>query len=218
MTWWQQQFGGTTRGRVVALLRRGRRSVEELAAALGLTDNAVRAHLTALERDGVVTAAGVRRERTVGKPATFYDVAPGTDALFSRAYAPALAALVAELGDRLPAEELDMVLRGAGRRLAPVTIASATFDGHVRAAAALLAELGGDADLVPADDGYLVRAYGCPLARAVAARPETCRALEQLLAEVTGTPVHEHCDRTGPPHCRFAIDAPAVAPAGAREA
>ena len=40
-----------------------------MAAALGLTDNAVRAHLTALERDGVVNAGGVRRAGTAGKPA-----------------------------------------------------------------------------------------------------------------------------------------------------
>ena len=34
MAWWQRQFGKTTRGRIVALLRRGERSVEELAGAL----------------------------------------------------------------------------------------------------------------------------------------------------------------------------------------
>lgn len=208
MAWWQQQFDGTTRGRVVALLRRGRRSVEELAAALRLTDNAVRAQLTALERDGVVTAAGVRRDRAAGKPATLYEVASSADTLFSSAYAPALAALVAELGERLPPAEFDAALRGAGRRLAPATVGSATYEGRVHAAAALLADLGGDADLVPEGGGYEVRAYGCPLARAVTARPETCRVLEQLLAEVTGTPVREHCDRAGAPHCRFAIAAP----------
>src|SRR4051812_43352284 len=78
MAWWQRQFGKTTRGRVVALLRRGERSVEELAASLGLTDNAVRAQLATLEREGVVRAAGVRRDGGVGKPATLYAVAPET--------------------------------------------------------------------------------------------------------------------------------------------
>lgn len=215
MAWWQRQFGGTTRGKVVALLRRGRRSVEELAASLGLTDNAVRAHLTALERDGVVSAGGVRRGGTAGKPATLYEVAPGAHALFSSAYAPALAALVAELGERLPAGQLEAILRGAGHRLASSATSSPaagarTFDDRVRGAAALLASLGGDADLTETDDGgYAIKAYGCPLAQAVAVRPETCRTLEQLLTEMIGTPVHERCDRTdSPSHCRFAIDAP----------
>ena len=50
MAWWQRQSDKSTRNRIVALLRRGERSVEELAESLGLTDNAVRAQLSALER------------------------------------------------------------------------------------------------------------------------------------------------------------------------
>jgi predicted ArsR family transcriptional regulator len=56
-----ERFFGSTRGRLVRLLRGAARTVEELAAALALTDNAVRAHLATLERDGLVQQAGVRR-------------------------------------------------------------------------------------------------------------------------------------------------------------
>ena len=40
------RFLETTRGRVLAHLRRGPATVEELARTLDLTDNAIRAHLT----------------------------------------------------------------------------------------------------------------------------------------------------------------------------
>jgi len=60
----------TTRGRVVTLLRRGGMTTDELAGALGLTDNAIRAHLATLERDGFVQAQGERRDGRIGKPAT----------------------------------------------------------------------------------------------------------------------------------------------------
>lgn len=215
MAWWQRQFGETTRGRIVALLRRGQQTVEELAAALGVTNNAVRAQLTALERDGLVSAVGVRRAGSVGKPAAVYGLAPATDTLFSAAYAPVLTALLHELGDRMPPDELDAVLRGVGRRLAPGVTRTASYEERVHAAAALLGDLGGDADLLRAEAGYDIHAHGCPLARAVTARPETCRAVEQLLSEMTGTPVHEHCDRDDAPRCRFAISAPEPS-AGAR--
>lgn len=205
MSWWQRQFEGTTRGRVVALLRRGQRSVEELAAALGLTDNAVRAQLAALERDGIIHASGVRREGAVGKPATLYDMVPGSSTLFSGAYAPLLAALLAELGERMPARDLEQVLRAAGRRLTPPVAARATFGDRARACAALLADLGADADLVRTKEGYEIRAYGCALSAAVTACPATCGAVEQLLSEISGVTVQEHCDRTGQPRCRFAI-------------
>ena len=32
MRWWEKQIGGTARGRIIALLRRGASTVEELAA------------------------------------------------------------------------------------------------------------------------------------------------------------------------------------------
>jgi predicted ArsR family transcriptional regulator len=51
---WDRRFLSSTRGQVVILLSRAVRTVEELAAALGVTDNAVRSHLSMLERDGLV--------------------------------------------------------------------------------------------------------------------------------------------------------------------
>ncbi len=203
MGWWEQHFGNSTRGRIVAILRRGWRSVDELAGTLGVTDNAVRAHITALERDGVVAVTGSRRDGTVGKPATLYGVADGADTLFSSAYAPALSALVAELGSRYP-DQIESLLRGAGHRLA--TPASGTFAERVGDAVAVLTELGGDADVEQTPDGYSIRGHGCALGHAVSSRPETCCLMEQLLADVTGATVREQCDRGhNPPRCVFTI-------------
>ncbi len=206
MRWWDRHFGTSTRGRVVALLRRGQHSVDEIADQLGLTDNAVRAQLASLERDGVVSAVGARREGMVGKPAMLYAISVGAGDIFSSAYAPVLAALLTELGERLPASDVEALLRGAGRRLAPAQ-ADAPFEQRVASAAALLADLGADAELVTVEGGFDIRSHGCPLAHAVIACPGTCGALEALLAQVTGTSVREHCDRSGEPRCAFAIRA-----------
>jgi predicted ArsR family transcriptional regulator len=208
MAWWQRQFGKTTRGRVVALLRRGERTVEELAEALGVTDNGVRAHLTVLEREGIVRSVGIRRDGTVGKPATLYGVTQESAALFSGAYSPLLGALLAELGERMPARQLDALLRGAGRRLASGLPARATFAERVRAAAAFLTGLGADAELVETSEGYEIRGHGCVLSQAVVSCPATCGAMEELLSEVTRVRVTERCDRSGEPNCHFLIPTP----------
>ena len=208
MAWWQRQFGTTTRGRVVALLRRGQRSVEELSDALGLTDNAVRSQLAILERQGVVQSVGIRRDGAVGKPATLYGIAPSASALFSSAYAPLLAAVLAELGTRMSSRQLDTLLRGAGRRLASTLPSRTTFDERAQASAAFLTGLGAEADLVQTRLGYEIRGHGCPLADAVAACPATCHAVEELLSEIAGTRAQEKCDRTDQPRCRFYIPAP----------
>src|SRR5687768_14151798 len=100
-----QRFLETTRGQLVTLLRRGPLSVDELARSVGLTDNAVRAHLSTLERDGMVRQSGTRRGTGAGKPATLYELHPDGEAFLSRAYAPVLGALVEELVDQLSPEQ-----------------------------------------------------------------------------------------------------------------
>ena len=203
------RFLETTRGRIVGLLRRGTRTVEELAQALGLTDNAVRAHLSTLEREGLVRTEGVRRGAGVGKPATLYEVPREAEPLFSRAYAPILGALLDELAERLPAEQREALMQGVGRRIA-MGVARPTaeeLETRVQAAVALLNSLGGDAQAEQRDGELVIRGCGCPLSAATSRRPEVCRALEVLLSEVVGSPVTECCARGERPRCCFRVSA-----------
>jgi predicted ArsR family transcriptional regulator len=55
-----KQLLDTTRGRIVTLLQSKPLTVEELGTQLGLTANAVRSQLTAMERDGLVRRTGRR--------------------------------------------------------------------------------------------------------------------------------------------------------------
>jgi predicted ArsR family transcriptional regulator len=204
------RFLETTRGRVIAQLRRGQSTVEELSRRLGLTDNAIRAHLVTLERDGLAQQAGTRRGPGAGKPAVVYQLAPDAEVLLSRAYAPVLATLMEELAGQLPARKIEALLLAAGRRLAAsVPRPSGTLDERVRAAAALLNELGGDASVESDPAGFRIRGCGCPLSAAVARRPETCRAVEGLLSEVIGAPVVQCCDQGPRPQCCFTISSAA---------
>ena len=56
-----KRFFESTRGQIVTILRASPCTVEELAGKLELTNNAVRAHLLTLERDGLVRQSGLRR-------------------------------------------------------------------------------------------------------------------------------------------------------------
>ena len=78
------QFWASTRGQILVLLRRGTETVNDLAAALGLTDNAVRAHLTALERDGLARRSGTRRGSR--KPTVTYALSAEAEQLFPKEY------------------------------------------------------------------------------------------------------------------------------------
>lgn len=201
-----KRFFETTRGRIVVLLRRDVKTVEELARALALTDNAVRSHLAMLERDGIVQQNGVRRGQGAGKPATLYALHPDAEPFFSRAYAPMLGALLEELGEQLPAERVDALLRAVGRRVAtqaPRT--TGDLAARADAAAAALDTLGGIAHVERRDGTLFVRSAGCPLSAAVHRHPELCQAMESLLAEVIGSPARSCCDHGDRPRCCFSL-------------
>jgi predicted ArsR family transcriptional regulator len=202
-----KRFLDSTRGQIATLLRRGVRTVEELAAALGLTDNAVRIHLAALERDGIVRQGGVRRGKGAGKPAVLYELHPDAEPLFSRAYQPVLGAVLDVLVTELPAEQAAALLDKVGRRvgLSAGGRAAGTLEDRVAAAAAALRSLGGDVDVVTDGDTLQLRATGCPLSSTVSHRPETCRAMESFVAEIVGAPVRECCMRGDRPRCCFSV-------------
>lgn len=202
-----RRFLESTRGRIVALLRRGAHTVDELASAIGMTDNAVRSHLTTLERDGLVRQEGVRRGPGAGKPAILYEVHPEAEPLFSRAYPPVLTALLDAVVDELPPTRVEELMRDVGRRLASGVGGPAAGDltGRVHAAAALLTALGGEVDVVEEEGALAIRGCGCPLSVAVSCRPELCRAVETLVAEVTGAPVRECCEHGDRPRCCFRV-------------
>ena len=210
-----QKFLESTRGRIVALLRRSGRTVEELARALGLTDNGVRAHLATLERDGIVRQRGsVRRGSGGGKPAYVYELAPEAEDLFPKAYAPVLLRLLDVLSERLGPEKSEELLRAAGHGLvkgksAPSDDTRAQLEGAVE----VLNELGGLAELEERDGAFVIRGYSCPLAAVTPDHPEVCRMAETLSTELADVPVREHCDRGERPRCCFEIAHPHDTPA-----
>ena len=201
----------TTRGRVVALLRQGDMTVDELAAALGLTDNAVRAHLVSLERDGLVRPAE-RRGGRVGKPATSYRISPDVELLLSKAYLPLLTGLLEALGNRLPAEQLLPLLREAGNRMAAgLEQPRGDLGRRVQAASQLLNQLGGLSSVEQVDGGkFVIRSRGCPVGAAVRERPEVCQAIVALLADLTGAQVQSCCQRGERPSCCFDVAGPEI--------
>ncbi len=201
-TYWDKRFFASTRGQIVALLRRKIRTVDELAQALDLTDNAVRAHLATLERDGLVRQQGVRRGS--GKPAYAYELTSEAERLFPKPYAPVLRQLLDVLDKRMAPEEVEVLLRSVGHELASgLSVAEGDIRARLEAAVAVLNELGGLAELEEHDGAFVIRGYSCPLAAVVPGHPEVCRLAETLVTEVAGVPVKEYCDRGEPLRCCF---------------
>jgi len=203
-----ERFFDSTRGRIVTLLRGGTKTVNDLTGELGLTDNAVRAHLLSLERDGLVRQSGMQPGHR--KPHFAYELTPEAENLFPKAYDTLLNQLIAVLKDRLSSKDLDQVLREVGRSIAAQEAASSragSLEQRVRKALQVLEALGGSATIEQDGKRFIIRSGACPLAEAVTTHPEVCKLAEELVAKIAGTSVQEQCDREEFPRCRFVIGA-----------
>jgi len=203
-TKFDERFFESTRGRIVSLLRGETLTVNELTEKLQLTDNAVRAHLLTLERDGLIKQSGVRRG--FRKPHFAYQLTHDAEGLFPKAYDLLLNALINVLKDRLDPKAIAEVLREVGRSLAAGQASvKSSLESRARAAVKALEALGGSARIEKEETKLIIRSGSCPLAAAVSEHPEVCQLAEALMTEIVGVPVQEHCDRDGPPKCRFEI-------------
>ena len=207
-------FFASAKGRVLERLRRAPQTVDELAASLGVTGNAVRSHLSALEREGLVRRGGVRRGSR--RPAVTYGLAPGADALFCHAHVPFVNELLRVLVADMPKTNLEEAIRTAGRRMARPT-ATESLMVRVKAAAALMDELGGITEVKTRRNGgvtFVIHGVSCPLDALVRSHPAVCSAMESLVAEVTRSPARQQCHHAGDqPHCLIEVTAAEPKPA-----
>lgn len=192
---------------VLDLIRRGERTVNALAERLRISDNAVRLHLVALERDGLLRKSGMVRSGSAGQPAVEYVITPEGEQALSSAYPAALAALAAAAGERLDPRTRRALFLDAGRNLA-VTMSgrdAGSLQERAERCAELIDSLGGRAELATSRGSVILQGAGCPLASAVRAEPATCYLIESLLETHTGVKAEQLCDHGDRPACRFRL-------------
>lgn len=210
-TGWDQRFFASTRGRILMLLRRASRTVDELAQELELTDNAVRAHLATLERDGLVQQRSARRGP--GKPAYTYGLSTQAERLFPKAYELVLQHLLDTLNESLNPGQYEELLRAVGHRIAARhgTVEGrpeGDLEARVQGAVSVLNQMGGLMTLERNNGSFYICGYSCPLSSLSSSNSELCNLVETLLAELVGSPVQQQCERTEEVACRFEVTIP----------
>jgi predicted ArsR family transcriptional regulator len=199
-----KRFFESTKGQIILSLRGTKKTVNELSAELGLTDNAVRAHLLSLERDRLVEQGDLIKGHR--KPHFSYRLTPEAEHLFPKSYHSLFNRLLSVLKGRFSDVFVNDVLAETGRSIGATDDAAGDLDQRVDLALAAIAEVGGSAAAVRSDEGIVIESDGCPFSESVAEHPEVCKLTEAMIQEIVGLDVKESCDRTGPPKCRFRID------------
>ncbi|HWK75614.1 MAG TPA: HTH domain-containing protein [Povalibacter sp.] len=183
-------------------------SVDELAQALGVTRTAVRQHLAALMRDGLVATGATRASG--GRPQQLFVLTDGGKEAFPRHYSWFAQLLVEEIAK----EHGTAGLRARLGRIASVVVAqmpqqqrppnTAGSREKIEKLAGLMDELGYDAHMVKDKSGPVIEADNCVFHELAMRHPEICHFDLALLSGYTGNKVDLHeCMARGGHVCRF---------------
>src|SRR5215813_11398651 len=161
----------------------------QLAQRLGLTAMAVRQHLYALQREGLV--ASEERPVPIGRPAKFWRLTREADHLFPEAYAELSVALIDSVKDAFGQEGLERVLTSRcarqrtdyGKRIRPTD----SLDRKLAELAKVRTEEGYMAEVRREDDGsFLLVENHCPICAAANACQGFCSTELELFRSVLG--------------------------------
>jgi predicted ArsR family transcriptional regulator len=209
---------GTGRSLLRALLHnKGGLTVQALALDLGVSRNAVRQHLTALERDGFVEKG--KLQPSGGRPEQLYILTSEGNEQFPRQYSWFSEMLLQVLQAQGNGSGLKEKLADMGRAVAASMQGrlSDKSDSTARIAgiAEIMQEIGYDAVAKTEGGVHLIEAHNCVFHKLAAKVPEVCSFDIALLSASSGRKVeHQSCMVRGGDACRFHFIAePAKAPA-----
>jgi predicted ArsR family transcriptional regulator len=204
--------GRSTRMEVLELLRRkGQASAETISSDLGVTPNAVRQHLTNLERDGFVVSHPERSGR--GRPSLLFALTERADSVFPKRYGQLATMVLQEVQEMGGPEALDEVFsRVAARHAGAIQrdLAGLTFDEKLRRVVAWIGRAGTLAEQTETPEGVKVTIHNCPFRNTALKFPQVCTITPHLISQLLDTSVsqadsiHRH-----DPYCSFVVQRPA---------
>ena len=195
-----------TRGDVMLHLLRNREgglTLDELAERVGVSRNAIRQHITALERDGLVGPVGLRR--TGRRPSRAYGLTTAGGERFPRQYDRlALALLEAiheRLGDDAAEAVLDVMVEDLSRPWLPELERLPAHERRARVVE-IMNDLGYHA--TQTDDGQGIKAVNCVFHNVARRNRSVCRFDERLLSRLGESVRLTSCMALGDGACVFA--------------
>jgi predicted ArsR family transcriptional regulator len=191
-------------GKVLANLRDGPKTIDELSNELMLTPNAVRNQVRKLVAAGLVTVGG--RRRGVSKPSVLYAITLEGQIQFSTLYLPVLSQFLRVAEGQCSGKQLGTFMSETGRALGKrYPKPSGTTKQRVESAAKLLGNFGGLPIVQRRNGSLTIRSSSCPLSALTSEHPAACKILQGLLHEYIGAPARICCIHGEDPQCCFEV-------------
>jgi predicted ArsR family transcriptional regulator len=206
--------GRSTRMEVLELLRRkGRSSAETISNDLGVTPNAVRQHLTNLEREGLVVSQPERSGR--GRPSLLFGLTERADAVFPKRYGQLATMVLQEVQEMGGPDALDEVFARVAARHAGALerdLDGLDFDEKLRRVVAWIGRAGTLVEQAESPEGVKITIHNCPFRNTALKFPQVCTITPQLISRLTqaaisqADSIHRH-----DPYCSFVVQRPSIA-------
>jgi predicted ArsR family transcriptional regulator len=163
-------------------------TADELSEILGMTAVGVRAHLTLLERDGVVSCAPMRRR--IGRPAHLYRLTEQADDLFPKNYDQLAVTLLEDLRESYGEGAVRTLLARRTERLKEAyreRLSGKPLREQLAELVRILDEAGYMARLEQREDGsFELSEDNCAIARVARRFPATCLFELNLFDDLLG--------------------------------
>jgi len=209
----------STRSQLIQMLKtEGSCSTGDMARAMGITEMAIRRHIQAMERDGLIQSSLVRQP--MGRPCYRYSLTEQADNLFPKKYSQLTLDLFEELeqepgGARL----IDRMFEGRRDKLES-RFRDRMDDRTLEERVAALSEIQNDGGYMThweADrdqpEAYQLHEYNCPIAQVANQYRQACQCELQLFERLLGAEVERtECLADGGKRCTYAIRGSKAAP------
>jgi predicted ArsR family transcriptional regulator len=192
-----------TRRQILDILKRRRTAtLEELAREIGLSAVTIRAHISVLERDDLVSSEEVRGK--IGRPHFVYTLTEGAEGHFPATYDAVAHRFMDGFRAVASPEQMgrlvDLVAQQWARERAPRLLGKPLLE-RVNETVRIRNEEGAMAQLEAHNGTFTIRQHNCPALRIARQHPEVCLAELEYLRHLLGARVERETSISGGDDC-----------------
>ncbi|HEY5982106.1 MAG TPA: ArsR family transcriptional regulator [Anaerolineales bacterium] len=198
----------STRDRIMqTLLRQPRRTITELAEAVGINPISVRHHLSNLQVEGLVRFEEERHG--VGRPRLVYILTEAGMEKFPTRYLRLTTRLLAQMKESMPGPIVTKLFSQVAEDLASEyadQVSGLGMEERLDFVKDLLAEEGFTVEWQKQGDEYHIDEISCPYYQIGVSHPEVCTVDQALISKMLALPAERvQCVLSGSAHCTYVV-------------
>lgn len=199
----------STKQKILTLLKKSDwLTVSELSRRMGITPMAVRQHLMALEKRGIIRYEA--RKYGIGRPVFLYRLTDMAEEIFPKAYGKFINEMLLTLEETEGTKKLDKLFRLRKEHILEEKRNSLAGGKTLAEKVSKLAgELDGEGFMVEfSEDGdnFILKQYNCPIKGVAARFKQPCKYELELYRDLFGKGVSRpECQSEGDPACTYVI-------------